>query len=785
MAEETADRLKTVEENGNPVKRRISTATAAHAVFRDLDAEADSRHKQWARISGLVDGNCPYRPETLKALGMGYRSNLNNRKAEAIVDTNVAALHELIIEVPQLINARPAGVDREDMAGDWGSVFADEYSQLLRRWSGFYYNTNAAFRDCVVTGWGAMVWPNIRGWKSKTYPAYNFRFPKKASVCVDEIPFFGLYDDIEAGWLFRKIQNEKVAKAAGWDVRAVKQLLVECLTGGKRNAENEYSDSEYLNLQLSIRNNDAELESRLTTSIRVKHLMVQEVEGDQKISHYILPDDPQVESFLYKKEDMYAKMSDILWLLPYDYGNGMLASVKGLGHRIFNHCEVDNRLYNQILDAGQISASLLIQPAAGSEVEEISLLRAGMLSVLPPRVDVVQSSFKPPLEPLIALSSMTDSILNNNTGVFRPRRENPLSKETEKTAAQIYAEQEREARVEKNQAARLYLCWDEWHKQTVKRIFSLFTSGSASDEEVKAAREFKERCIAREVPEEMFESCEKWVVSASRAVGIGSQSLKLRGFQQLMALRGSMDEVGRRNTEREYTAALLGGYHSVDRFFPFLNRDKVASNEHSISSMENNDFIQNQAVPVGQDQRHTIHLSVHAQFLFGLVEAIRNPEAQVKIGEVLHAFQRALPHMEMHINYLAQDETRKKEVDEFTTLIKKQFVPVYRQLFKQQQQIEAQNQENQQAMQQKLQAADETLLKHQERMKDLELKHQARMADVQSQNQARMSKMEVKIRSDLEKTFQTMMLEERKTMEKLMNDRLVAQAKAQKITEGI
>lgn len=733
------DTILNVLPDGSAPTKRITDVDAARQIYDEcvLDAEPIARVR--ARIRGLVDGNPPYDPAELRRMGQGWRTNFNAREAEAIIDTNSAALWEM--QHDTFVAARFFAVDPENAYSpenglDYGDILSQEYTRVLKAWDEWPVYTDLTIHDAMESGMGAMMWPDAHGVLPKWYNISNFTFPKKATCNISDLDFFFLRDEIPLHRLFRVTESEDKAGKEGWNVGAVKQYLVQEFAMGSNpgtsNMEDEFRMSGWEAVQQMIKNYDSGVQRRQFEGVKVVHMFVREVDKDGGITHLIFTEDDVssysgdnkfrndmndemsfASNFLFEKPREYEAMSQALWWVLYSYGDGFINSVKGLGHRITPHCEVSNRLICSTFDSGMLSSSLLVKPTTPIDFSKVSILRVGPFTYLPENMEAVQTSYNPRVDGLIMLRDMSSSILNNNTGVFKARSENPLAGESQKTARQVMAEESKEARFEKNQAAFFYGQWDYFHREMFRRLCSdKSVSLMASDKERAIAEDFRARCEARGVPLELL-STDLWEVRAERAIGLGAPGMRLDVTQQMLSIKGMMPEANQIHAIREFVAARVGAQH-VDRFVPLQPKSIFASDAASIATLENNDFNEGAYVPVGSDQLHAIHLPIHFSPLVQIMETMGETPEKIDVREVYKIMTIALPHIEQHLSFMSQDhlpedQARAAKFQEFQELNSKlrEFMGRLEGVIKKINQAERKQQEQQQQeMQMLAEAAD-------------------------------------------------------------------------------
>jgi len=785
-------------ETGRPPDRRIRTPDAAYHIFEDLRELADTKSRMWARIQGIYDRNPPYRQEELDRQGRGYQTNVNTGEMEAIIDANTAAAHEAIIEVSSLITSRvdPFFVTGSDPseASNFSLIIDEEYTRTLHAWEGFFYNCDLATKESFKYGLGFQLWPDEFDWRSRAYRSSALLFPPRSRNIVEELDLILVRDEIPVRTLFEQIEDEEAAREAGWNVPHVRDVIAATYNFGAsaNRADEEYQISIWESVQQKIKNNDPEAERQEFAGVKVVHFAVQEADTGE-VSHLIISESEVNgrQDFMFESIRRFPKMSSLLWLLTFDNGDGYLRSIKGMGHRAFMHTDLSNRMFCTLMDGGQVASSLLVQPASGTDLNRLEMVRLGAVTVVPPGLNVIQSSFTPPVNHLISLRQMSSELLNNNLGVFRARSENPLVRPAEKTAAQVQFEASKEARFEKNRATHRYLAWDRWHEETFRRLtdkeyllpgmtpdeaLEIFNVSGSIDEvfdEIKIKRPglkealtFVFNCVKRGVPLNLFFAPDAISVRATRAIGLGSESLKRDALNQLMQARSSMDEVGRRNTEREWTASLVGGYSSVDRFYAQINRDEIPSNETTIATLENNDFAEGSRLPVGVDQSHSIHLRVHSATAVQFIQQFQTAPETLNLPRVLQFLTSAIPHMQAHLELLSVDPTRKDQVEALQQMMQgiiRGFGAIRQnveQLQEKQQQLRAQQEKELEDLRNR---ADETEAKIAVEKHRIDREMELKRSETEALNTTRFQKMEASILAKAQQVAAEIVLEQQRT----------------------
>jgi hypothetical protein len=312
----------------------------------------------------------------------------------------------------------------------------------------------------------------------------------------------------------------------------------------------------------------------------------------------------------------------------------------------------------------------MVQPKSQLDLARLQFMQHGPITILPSELEAIQTSFSPQIAPLIQLREVSESVMRNNTGTYRPHDESIANNADRKTARQVVEEVSKEARYEKAAIAHRYNQLDLLYREMFRRIINpdYYTSENErpGQDQVKS---FIDRCKKRGVPADFLRKAgETLRIYATRAVGLGSLGVKYDLTNQVLNARPLLDAVGQVNALRDWLAARVG-YRNVDRYKLAVNRDMVPSNEMSHAVLENNDLMEGSSVQVGSDQLHKVHLNTHAQgVIVPIIQAVESGQVQDPM-KLLQALNVALQHAQGHLQLLAADPAQKEYTDQIIQLL--------------------------------------------------------------------------------------------------------------------
>lgn len=693
------EEIKTVDEKARPVEDRLATPAVARRVYSSYRQAMLKVAAADARVIALHRGESPYSDAELRGIGQGWRANLNLREMKGIVNHRADTAYDMHMEVGDRIRVEVRPEYREYQSPnplqDYGRVVAEEYTHTLNvDWPENYLLLDQVTRDRIKLGLGVACWADEWDWRPVQIPKYSFFTDPKFPPMADSIPCCAIRDVLLLQDVLPKLTEEKqkAAKAAGWNVEELRKLVLRMFRATEANAQTEPPEvrddvvGQWAAFEAWRAAKPADVAVFELESIPVVRYLIKAVDGPE-VSHYVDVDPSgsayEPEDFLFRKINQFEKMSRAIWLNPYSYAEGRLGSVDGLGHDLAPYCEISNRMLNTALDGGMLSGGLLLQAQQGWDADELSVLRMGPTTVIPPGLAAINTAFTPPIGNILELRMALRGVYSNNVGMTRMNQETmEAAARGTRSTQEVVTERQREFRIENNSANFEYMMWTNFHREVFRRMVAA-TKKSDAYPGAKEAKAFRERCEKRGVPPQLFDEHEKaLVVEVNRAIGGGSPSAREETWGKFMGLRGAMDEAGRRHTERQYAASLIG-YRNVDDVFPLGSRDQIPTNERSIATLENNDFRAGSPVPAGSDQLHALHLEVHFNLLGGMVQAYDNPQngASADAQAILRTFAAALPNCQEHIQWLAQDESRADYVKRAGAMLK-ELVVFYRRVEK-------------------------------------------------------------------------------------------------------
>ncbi|HAW74923.1 MAG TPA: hypothetical protein DCW74_04205, partial [Alteromonas australica] len=353
---EALDGLASLDEKGKPFKSRLKDVKSALSIFENLRKADEGSSANRARVDAMFDGASPYNATRLAASGQGLKTNLNFGEAQRLLDISLSAYVDLYSSLERLVEVKGTEGEASEIS-PMEDIVAEEITHLLRSWPEFHSNYLRLCNTFIKHGVGVTYFDTPDDWRFRVGSFADILIPRQTPSSEDMIDVAVGRRQYHLHELFAFIKNEDAAARVGWDVDEVKRVIMKNANTNGRGGSDQYSDWEAL--QQELKNNDIHTGYQNPT-VSVLHFWVREMDGS--ISHYICAEN-KPENFLYQKISRYEKPEHAYVMFTYGVGsNGTYHSVRGLGHRVFNHIQTSNRLRCQMIDGAMLASAVMIQP---------------------------------------------------------------------------------------------------------------------------------------------------------------------------------------------------------------------------------------------------------------------------------------------------------------------------------------------------------------------------------------------------------------------------------------
>lgn len=619
---------------------RIKDAPAAFAVFDRMRRDDEGSNMKRALVQAMFDGAPPHNQSDLNETGQGDRSNLNFDEGGAMLEYSMSGYVDLFTSTEHFIRVKlKHGSFPEDEQLRYEDLMTAEFSNMLRQWNSYFSRYLYTCHHFVANGLSVNYHADPVDWRWEAAKFGDFFIPRMTKADPGALNVAGVAKNYTASELYRYISNEDAAKLMGWDVKEVKNLLMERAKSGKQDLKVDMNSWE--DLQEVFKNNDLQIDTIPDCSnIRLAILWVRE--HSLKWSQYIFEDSGTVKKFLFAKRERYAAGRTPFTIYPYGIGsNGYYHSVRGLGYKIYPHVQISNRMLNTTVDAAMLGSSLLIQPVDEQALNDLALTYYGPFAVLPPGNKVVERPTPDLQKSAMPVIREMTSRLQGKTGGYSSVGIFADEKERSRFEVEAYV-----ARASKLSITALNLFYEPWQshlREVLRRVFA--PNYGQNMPGGTYVWDLRERLRQSRVPVEAFEKIDFDRCSVVRAVGGGSAEARQMILDKLAQEAPALDDIGRLNLRRDRVAALVG-FDSVDRYVA-PNTQSRTTVDDKMAILENAALAAGTPVEALSNEAHIPHLQRHTAWLSEKADQIDS--GAVQLIDVVESMFRVHEHGTKHV----------------------------------------------------------------------------------------------------------------------------------------
>lgn len=677
-----------LDKDGQPVKSRVATASQAQGICDRFIQNDVIRAKRRLVVQGSFNGNAPKSSNDMLAAKRGGDSNLNWRDMRGQIVNAHTPFFDLVCELPCCIDA-DLNVGDPQQGADLMRGIGEYFHKMVFGWRGFDDMNQLSDLQMILHGVGPIMWMDEWIWCPEPVLSNNFYVPDETLANLDNGEMVMVTQPITAGQLWRKIEDEKKARAMGWNPDAVKAVIMDSTNSDTTGSYGKMWDK----WEQAFKNGDLYMSQTQTKQIKIANLFVQEMDGTisqmivpQRTSGAVSPTSAKAGNteFLYYKQSKYENWDQVVCLFPYDIGaDGTFHSVKGLGTDAFPYCELLNKIKNSTADALILGIKPMWQPATGGDLEKFQMVKWGGGNMVPMGFAKVDMNIGPNLQAGLEVSREFSSALAQNTGgITQSDIAAPTVDETAKSAMIRAAER---SKFTKGMANRYMRCKSRQYAEMFRRASNpdLRPHHPKSKAPLKFQRQCQQLAAKMGIPwMVVFDEKNKLDsptgepgkftilqmvqnVRANMSLGMGSVAMRIEIANQLMANIDRFDEIGKNEILRMWTAVMTN-YQIVDAIVPSLSEGRDAVNDESVASGEDNDFsllgpdAESEVVP---GQNHVIHLSIHIPSMQKDMQLCQ--QGQQEPRECAKRLEGKGPHAMQHLQILEQNPTRQQEAKQF------------------------------------------------------------------------------------------------------------------------
>lgn len=635
-------------ETGKVPASRLLDADSARSIWlRLLDDDQVGGYNR-SIIHELLNNVPPYNQAEREEEGQGELYNLNTGNGKLITSNAASGIMDIFESDRALVNVPMSHIIPPPRRIDAERKIADRFSEMLRDWDCFATRLNDLCTNFVDDGVGVLFFEDTTTWKVGSAGLGEIKFPRHSEPVSSRIPLAAMQKELHVGDLWRKIQNEDVAKKEGWDPVAVRKAIHSASQDRK-----EWKNWEKLEQDLLA--NEAYV-SHTARPVSIIYLFVEEMDGT--VSFFTTPKGSG--DFLQKQVSKYKSMNEAFQVFPYSSGSGnRLSSVRGMGHFIYQLCNAENISTTDLLNAAKLNSLPQYEVDGTEQLEDTALVEFGAFgTILAPGVRMPEKQQTRDLgKSLIPAMSVVDGAIRKISGNIgeagfgeRQNKDN-ISATLEQMNAMGSAA-----------ITMFYPPLDRIYREMFMRIFR-------DNKDTEESREMKRLLIEEDgIPEEMFGMIQFSRVKATRVLGGGSKANRINTLKDIRAnTYGSMDAQGRKSNDYDYVLERSGKQYADSYIGPPDQTRKTY--DDSIAELENFHMLEGAEIEPMDGQDHLVHLNSHIEVMLATKDLVESGE--LELTEYTMKNIKVYEHSQAHLSMVVPNDVTEAEINEISAQLQR------------------------------------------------------------------------------------------------------------------
>ena len=630
--------LLTLQKGEVPECRMKDAAHTQDFVYR-MRQNDTKRSKKRALVSGLVQGNPPYRASKLANAGRSDACNVNWGTPRQYMESGSGAFYDLSSEAPGIVAIRTAHGNPQQQ-DDWSTTMSEEADAMFNADPVWDYEMQQSQWEMVLHGRGPLFFED----PFKVIP----RAVHDGDLCVPERTkadsYYWEVSSIDVDYyppeLYDFIKNPDAAKQTGWDVEFTKRVIANAMDIKEPNATAfnfEFYQQELKNNSLSYYDD--------SKVCKLAHCFWKEFDG--RITHAIVEREEsvtQAAKYLFISVGQRANFREAIHPMYIDRGNGGFHhSVTGLGTKQFGPMEYENRLLCNLMDK-TFAPKILFKPTMADASVKFQLTPLGDYGVMPKGWEVEPNPIQGFLSDGLAMFRASTELMRSNLSSYRQQAPTKMEGNPV-TAKQVQLEASQSAALNKTTYNRYYRQLDFLYSEVVRRLCNL----NSTDDR---AKDFQKRCEAKGVPKECFGRIAS--VFAVRVIGQGSPFLRKQSVDGIGAIVQRLPENGQANWLND-KIAVEAGSAAVARYNP-PNRKGNLPDDQQFQAMVAVAMMKVGVPPIVTSSQNPVTFA--ATFLSAGVQSLQSLQQGADPAEVVKFLSLAGPGIHAHLQRFANDPLR-------------------------------------------------------------------------------------------------------------------------------
>lgn len=624
-------------------RKAISGAGQALSIATRLLQDDRERDIMRSKVLGAFNGEPPYSESTLRAKAQSYRYNVSFGFMEGVIGRAVVPYNDLTLNVEDLAQIEA------DLPDNKVNILREEFSKAVKNHGGWPKFISRLNQDLVLNGYNTALFPSDYDFFPTFVPQKDGYVHSGTLNAVKDLDVFIWKHDYLIHELYNKIEDEKTADKAGWNVKNVRLSL---MNASPKNlyTNNTSQSGAWVAVEEAIRGGSLYQSMVGAKMVETFHVFASEIDG--QVTHYIVLNDGSYNVQdntseqgieLFKKEKRFNSFDDMLVYFDVETGDGNWHGSRGVGRRIFNTHKAIDKLRNSVMDQAFVSGLTILQPGDQASQEDFQLSVIGPFAVIPSGITVASTTLPALSQTTFAADNLLSVTSEQRIGDVVPSSGSQVTG-GDKTATEAKIAASRQALIGRGNLQRYLDPLSAVLSLMLRRLLKQNSPDTYSEK-------FQKALLKRGLTEEDFKKV-KGAKSSGRIDDVLGEAQA--NTQILFAEFRGDPEIDQIALKRRRIAS-IDGAKAADELL-LNDEDKTKVLEASRQQIEELGTIQQGfPVPASPRDNQEVHLQVAMKWIDGQIQLI----SQGQPGQPIDVLKGVLEHIAQHAKFLEADKSKK------------------------------------------------------------------------------------------------------------------------------
>lgn len=567
-----------------------------------------------------------------------------------------------------------APMDKQD---EWSRVITQQINKIMKRSPAYLHTQRSTFAGVALHGVGAKMWEDDQTWLPFFVGIQDILMPTDTDLTMENLQYFAVRRKYKPGDLYLKVfkrSRENVDPA--WNVELIKKIL-----DGMKDTNfnpNNYNWSNHPEQMAEIyKQNVTYYTSDRAPDVWLWDFYYKEVGEDGKDAGWyrgMIQDTDCASStvstnesnsnplqFVYKPIKPFA--DNLSKIIHFQFGDGnnvppfKYHSIRSLGWLLYDVLQLMNRLRCQFTQHVFEQMLLLFKVTDSTDRARIQKILLFDKGIIPDGTSIVPAADRYQVDTGLVgmLMGNLKQLITESSSSYTQAIDTGTEKERTKFEVEAIMSQ-----ISFLMSSMLNLAYFQEYFAMLE-ICRRFSRNPSENFDVK---KFRANCIKFGVPAKYLDS-DRWTITLEQVLGAGNKMLEIAQARELRGMRPTLDPGAQREVDRLYISSLTDNPRLADFLVP--DAPKVSDSTHD-AELAFGTLMQGIPMTMKDGLNHHDQVKTLLRLMGGVIKQITSAD-NMGTPEQVAGLQNVAQYIGQHIQIIAEDETQKEAVKEYTDIL--------------------------------------------------------------------------------------------------------------------